>query len=58
MIIPNIWKVIKFHGFKPPTSIESIHVGTYMWVLWVFFMFVGGWDEYDLPVAGGYMTHA
>jgi hypothetical protein len=21
MIIPNIWKVIKFHGSKPPTSI-------------------------------------
>ena len=20
MIIPNIWKVIKFHGSKPPTS--------------------------------------
>ena len=41
MTFPIIWKVIKFHGSKPPTSVESVHVGTYMWVLWVCFMFVG-----------------
>ena len=30
--IPNIWKVIKFHGSKPPTRYINVHACISIWV--------------------------